>query len=551
MKKILLIIWSIAINGVLIMAQVQVADDVRHGSASLPDRKVTSQNTVEDDDRFGCTTITVGKKASDDGSVRTSHTDDSHRSRSNILITLAAKHKPDTKLTLYKRIWCDTTKMKSYLDVPVGEIPQAPQTYSFFNTAYPCMNEKQLGIGESTFGGRSELISEEGLIDCQRLCGLMLARCATAREAIRTAGQLLDEYGWIDAGECLTIADKNEVWHMEIVGPGKGKKGAVWAAQRVPDEHISINANASRIRQIDTQRPDEFMFSENVFEVAKENGWWNPDERPFEFCYAYAPASRNTMAGRRREWRVFNLLAPSLGLDPNAENHPFSVKPDKPVSLQDMVNVFQDYYEDTPFDLRKNITVADDSGRMVISPIANPFMIRDELKLHRVNGGWNELGERTIAVRFTMYATIIQCRDWLPDEIGGVCWFALDNVASSVYVPIYCSVTDLPKTYQTCGRITGFSRDAAWWAFNRLSSLATRRWGDTQKDLQEVWKPLQAEWFENQAIVEEKALKLYDPAKKSKVLDYLTKYSSDCGNTAVSKAWDLGDALWNKYDGMW
>jgi dipeptidase len=227
------------------------------------------------------------------------------------------------------------------------------------------------------------------------------------------------------------------------------------------------------------------------------------------------------------------------------------VKPDKPVSLQDMVTVFQDYYEGTPFDMRKNITVADDSDKMIISPLANPFMIRDELKLHKVNGGWNELGERTIAVRFTMYATIIQCRDWLPDEIGGVCWFALDNPASSIYVPIYCGVADLPKTYQTCGRITGFSKDAAWWAFNRLSSLATRRWGDTQKDVQEVWQPLQTEWFKNQSVVEEKALQLYDPKKKSKVLDYLTKYSSDCGNTAVSKAWNLGDELWNKYDGMW
>jgi len=543
-KKCFLIIWSIVICGSL-KAQISASDNDRYNGST------TTVREIADDERYECTTITVGKKASDDGSVRTSHTDDSHRSRSNILITPAANHKTGAKLTMYRREWCETTKMKSYSDISVGEIPQAPQTYAFFNTAYPCMNEKQLGIGESTFGGRGELKSDEGLIDCQRLCGLMLARCTTAREAIRTAGELLEEFGWIDAGECLTIADKNEVWHLEIVGPGKGKKGAVWAAQRIPDDHISVNANASRIRQIDVNKPDEFMYSKNVFEVAIENGWWNPEEQPFEFCYAYAPSTRYSMACRRREWRVFSLLAPSLGLDPNAENYPFSVKPDNLVSLQDMVTVFQDYYEGTPFDMRKNITVPDDSGKMVISPIANPFMIRDELKLHKVNGGWNELGERTIAVRFTMYATIIQCRDWLPDEIGGVCWFALDNPASSIYVPIYCSVTDLPKTYQNCGRITGFSKDAAWWAFNRLSSLATRRWGDTQKDLQEVWQPLQTEWFENQAIIEEKALKLYDPKKKSKVLDFLTKYSSDCGNTAVNKAWDLGDALWNKYDGMW
>ena len=509
------------------------------------------QEPFADEEQYQCTTVTVGKKASNDGSVRTSHTDDSHRSRSNILITPAGNHKPGAKVTMYKRVWCDTTKMKSYIDVPVGEIPQMPQTYAYFNSAYPCMNEKQLAIGESTFGGRSELKSDTGLIDCQRLCGLMLARCSTAREAIRMAGELLKEFGWIDAGECLTIADKNEVWHLEIVGPGKGKKGAVWAAQRVPDEHISVNANASRIRQIDTKNHNDFMFSDNIFDVALENGWWKPDDGPFEFCYAYAPSTRNSIACRRREWRVFNLLAPSLGLDAHAENYPFSVKPDQPVSLQDMVTVLQDYYEGTPFDMRKNITVANDSGKMVISPLANPFMTRDELKMHRVNGGWHELGERTIAVRFAMYATIIQCRDWLPDEIGGVCWFALDNPASSIFVPIYCGVNDLPKTYKTCGRITGFSKDAAWWAFNRLSSLATRRWGDTQKDLQAVWKPLQTEWFEKQKVVEDTALKLYDPKKKKNAIDYLTKYSSNCGNTAVNKAWDLGDALWNKYDGMW
>ncbi len=505
-----------------------------------------------EEERFECTTITVGRKASDDGSVRTSHTDDSNRSRSNIFVTSAKDHKAGETVTLYKRVPCDTTKMKSYANIPVGEIPQVSHTYSFLNSAYPCLNEKQLGIGESTFSGRKELQSELGLVDCQRLCQLMLERCSTARDAIRTAGKLLEEHGWIDAGECLTIADKKEVWHLEIVGPGKGKKGAVWAAQRVPDDHVGVNANASTIRQIDTADADFFMFSKNVFAVAIENGWWNPNSgQPFEFCYAYAPDSRVHMACRRREWRVFDLLAPSLKLDPNSENYPFSVKPDKPVRLEDLVTVFQDYYEGTPYDIRKNITVANDSGRMVISPLANPFMGLDELKMHRVNGGWNQYGERNIAVRFTMYATIIQCRDWLPDEIGGLCWFAFDNVASSVYVPIYGSVSDLPLTYKTDGRVTGFSKNAAWWAFNRVGLLASRRWGDEQKDVRAVWKPLQKEWFDVQKTVEAEALKLYDAKKPAKTIDFLTKYSSDCGTKAVNKAWDLGDFLWTKYEGMW
>jgi len=505
---------------------------------------------AQDDERFECTSITIGCAASDDGSVRTSHTDDSHRTRSNITVVPAQNHPAGALTTMYKRVPCDTTLMRSYLNIPIGEIPQVAHTYAFLNSAYPCLNEKQLAIGESTFGGRKELESEVGLIDCQRLCRLMLERYTTAREAIRTAGELLAEYGWIDGGECLTIADKREVWHLEIVGPGKGKKGAVWVAQRVPDDHIAVNANASTIRQIDTSNHDFFMYSPNIFSLAIENGWWNPAERPFEFAYAYAPETRVHIACRRREWRVYDLLAPSLKLDPNSENYPFSVKPDKPVSLQDMVRVFRDYYESTPFDIRKNITVANDSGKVVISPLANPFMTRDELKMHRVNGGWHDLGERNIAVRQTMYATIIQCRHWLPDAIGGLCWFALDNVASSVYVPIYGGVTDLPLTYKTDGRKTGYSKEAAWWAFNRVGTLSYRRWGDTRKDLEAVWQPLQKHWFEQQKHIEAEALQLF-AADPQKAIDLLTGYTNKCGNEAVEKAWKLGDDLWTKYEGLW
>ena len=296
-----------------------------------------------------CTTVTVGKKASADGSVMTSHTDDSGRSRTNMLVEKAADHPKDAMQELYKRVNCpaDTPSMPRYCNQYTGSIPQVAHTYQFLNTAYPCMNEKQLAIGESTFGGRGELRSSEGKIDCPMLCKLMLQRCSTAREAIRTAGELLKEYGWCDGGECLTIADKNEVWHLEIVGPGKGKVGAVWAAQRVPDDHISVNANASRILEINFKDKDYFMYSDNVVSVAEENGWYNKKQGAFRFAYAYAPESRAMLACRRREWRVFDLLAPSLKLDPNAENYPFSVKPDSLVTMEDMIRVFHDYYEGT------------------------------------------------------------------------------------------------------------------------------------------------------------------------------------------------------------
>ncbi|MGE0088759.1 MAG: dipeptidase [Bacteroidales bacterium] len=505
----------------------------------------------------GCTSITVGKLASADGSVMTSHTDDSHRTRSEIDIKLAMDHKAGSTTPMFRREADNSLAMPAYKNIKIGEIPQVAHTYKFVNSAYPCMNEKQLGIGESTFGGRYELQSDLGLIDCQRLCQLMVERSTTARDAIKLADELTKKYGWNDFGECLTIADTKEVWHFEIVGPGKGKVGAVWVAQRVPDDHISVNANASTIKEIDLNNPDYFMASENIFSVAKENGWWNEKET-FSFCYVYAPESRQAIGSRRREWRIFDLLAPSLNLDPNAENYPFSVKPDKKVTLNDMVMAFKDYYEGTPYDMARNIKSTDKDGKTIISPLANPFMPYDQLDISNVSGGWYDvdkktgkisfLGERTIARWYTMYATIIQCRDWLPDEIGGVVWLAMDNVATSIYIPVYCSVTDLPKPYKTPGRPKGYTTESAWWAFNRLGTLTAQRWGEMRHDVDAVWIPWQNEMFMNQQSIEEQAMKLYNPKKTEKTIEFVTKYTNDWGTKVVSKAWELGDFLWTKYD---
>lgn len=495
----------------------------------------------------GCTSITVGKKATVDGSVITSHTDDSHRTRSWMNIIPAADHKPGEKETMFKRIPCDTLAMPTYQHIPIGAIPQVSHTYQYLNTAYPCMNEHQLGIGESTFGGREELQSDSGLIDCQRLCQLMLERCTTAREAIQLAGILTAEYGWNDYGECLTIADKNEVWHFEIVGPGKGKTGSVWAAQRVPDDHLAVNANASTIKEIDPENSNYFMASPNVYTVAEENGWWKRGE-PFRFCYAYAPESRTSLASRRREWRVFDLVAPSLHLDPNAENYPFSVKPDSLITLPQLKRIFSDYYEGTDFDMTRNLTITDINGKTVISPLANPHMPYDMNLMLKINGGWGWRGERTIARWYTMYATIIQSRNWLPDPIGGVTWLAMDNVATSVYIPVYCSVSDLPLPYKTPGRPNGYTTESAWWAFNRLGTLAAQRWGDMRHDVDRTWEPIQNELFMNQEAVEKTALELYQQNKIRKMTEFLTAYTNKWGTTVVDRAWKLGDELWTKYD---
>jgi dipeptidase len=493
----------------------------------------------------GCTVVSVGNKASFDGSVMTSHTDDSHRSRTNMGIRPAADHPEGSMRKVYTREKCDTVAMPAYMFVERGEIPQIEHTYQYINTEYPAMNEHQLGMGESTFGGRKELKSEEGLLDIIMLSQICMERCTTAREAIMLIGKLTKEYGYNDIGECLHIADKDELWHFEIVGPGKGKVGAIWAAVRIPDGHVGVSANASRIRTLDLDDEDNYLASDNLTELAEEMGWWKPADGPFEFCYAYAPHGRYNYMCSRREWRVLDLVAPSLGLDARANDFPLSVKPDTLVSLEKMFEIFRDTYEGTPYDFVKNITQADKDGKQIKSPFANPFMPYDMYKVFDISetGGW--FGERTIARWYTIYATIIQCRADMPDEVGGVVWLAWDNVATSVYVPIYCQNTDLPASYKVEGRRTGYTRESAWWGFNRMSTLAGQRWGDMRWDVDSIFVPMQQELFNAQAEVERKALDISD---KQKRIDYLTRYSIEKGEKAVDAAWKLGDFLWTKWE---
>jgi dipeptidase len=466
-----------------------------------------------------CTVVTVGKLASADGSVMTSHTCDSHRTRSWFDIVAPNKHKKGSTVIMVKRVKADSaTAMPSYGHLPTGDIPQVEQTHGFINTAYPCMNVR-----------------------------LMLERCTTAREAIRLAGDLLEEYGWIDEGELLSVCDAREAWHLEIVGPGGGNVGAVWAAQRIPDGHVGVGANASRIRQIDLDDSDYFMASDNIYTVAQDSGWWDESRGPFEFCYAYDPTGRTSAAATRREWRVLSMVAPSLGLHPHSENFPFSVKPDSLVTLAKMVEIFQDYFEGTDYNFVKDLTWVNADGVTEISPLANPFMPYDMNKMLRINGGWGWRGERTIARWYTMYATITQSRESLPDEIGGVVWMAMDNVATSIYVPIYSGVTDVSEYYKTPGRVDGYTSDSAWWAFNRLGTLAAQRWGGMRHDVTAVWTPMQQELFGNQAAVEKKALELYEK-KPKKAREYLTDYGIEWGDRVVERAWRLGDELWTKYD---
>jgi dipeptidase len=486
-------------------------------------------------DAFACTSIMVGKKASADGSVITSHTCDSRKDRTWFDIAPARRHGT--------RALCSVYSGRRFITYPgdtvglevVGTIPQVRETFGYINTAYPCMNDRQLAIGESTFGGREELRNKKAMIACEEICRLVLERAATARDAIRLIDDLTREYGYNDGGECLTIADRNEVWHLEILGCGEDCIGAVWAAQRIPDGHIGVTANGSRIMEIDLDDPEFYMASDNAF----------------QFCYAYDPEGRRSMAARRREWRVFDLLAPSLGLDPNGENFPFSVRPDTLVTIERLMDIFRDTFEGTEFDMTKNMLVPDpeNEGTYIKSPYANPFMDYDMMPLFKINGGWGWRGERCIARYYCTYITITQSRDWLPDPVGGLVWLGWDNPAMTVYAPVYCGVTDTPPSYKVCGRHE-FRRDCAWWAFNRVADLSAQKWGHMRADVDSVRVAFETEALSSQAEIEKKALALHRKSPK-RCRAFLTERTNNYCERITQAYWDLGDHLLWKYTGKY
>lgn len=494
----------------------------------------------QEDEHFeleNCTSILVGKLASMDGSTMTSHSCDSNTDRTWINVVPHKKHEPGDMCKVYFQ----SKRSRGPADpgrLAMGEIPQASETYAYINTAYPVMNEFQLAIGETTFGGKRELKSDEGLIDCPELYRLVLERARTAREAIKIADELTKEYGYIDGGECFTFADPEETWHFEILGPGRGKKGAVWAAVRIPDDHVGVSANASRIRQIDLRNKDYYMASDNVFSLAEEMGWRDSEsDEPFEFCYAYA--SRRSMGSRRREWRVLSLIAPSLNLDPNQENFPFSVKAEKKLLVKDILNIFRDTYQETSYDMTKSLTAVNQKGETTKSPVANPFMNRELMALFNIQR------ERTICCSRATYLQITQSRSWLPAAIGGVVWLGYDNPAATPHTPFYCGISQMPDSYMVDGR-RGFRRDCAWWSFRRVSQLAMFRWQHMIQDIEKVWKAIENKAFADQGAVEKKALRLYEENPK-KAREFLTQYCLEMANKAMADYWELGDNLWSKY----
>lgn len=516
-----------------------------------------AQARIEEPD--GCTSIQVGRLATIDGSVITCHTcDGGYRQWVNIVPHQTWPDKTMNKI--YSGKMHTETPADLQGIVQTGEIPQVPETYRFLNTAYPSLNEMGLAIGETTIGGRRELVNNEGIFMIEELERIALERCRTAREAIKLIGELAKQYGYGDDGECITIADGKEVWQLEIMGAGPLEKGAVWAAVRIPDDHVGISANIPRIAEIDLKNPDRYMASENVFQLAQDMGWWDPKSgKPFKFWEAYN--------GRRpfsiREFFVLSTLAPSLKLTMDMPELPFSVKPEKKLSVRDVLALYRNPYEGTDLDMTKNMPLFPQMQRRrpgeappaqpaapaknVPSGIVSAWMPRDIMAIVNSLKPGTIVPQRTIPISGCAYATVLQVRGWLPPAVGAICWFSFDNPAMSARIPIFAGTTELPPSYGICAQ-HNFRLDSAAWAFRRANRLATLKWGQTRKTIDGVVAEFEDKAFADLPAIEKKVQEILaskTPDKEPFTVErYLTKYTNDTARAAVQKYLELGDKFW-------
>ncbi len=500
-----------------------------------------------------CTSIMVGKKASADGSVMTSHTCDSWY-RTWMQMTDSKDYPRDTITSIYKgRMHTEYPSSRDGMK-ETGTIPQAKHVYRFLDTAYPCLNEKQLAMGETTFSGRDTLRNDKGMFMIEELQRIALERCTTAREAIRLMGDLIKEYGYADGGECLTIADPKEVWIFEVLGEGPDKIGGVWAAQRIPDDHIAVSANVSRIGKIDFKDKDNFMYSDNVKDVAKRLGLWD-GKSDFSFWKAYSGGNyqKEEKNYSVRELFIMNELAPGAGFTADMSELPVSVKPEKPVSVEEVSRLLGSYYEGTDKNLSGRLKVKNSKKNIekgepdsVVSVFANPWMRPDEIAVYEAMGDSVMHNIRTVSVSWCAYSTIIQCRDWLPDAVGGVAWVALDNPGQSPRFPIFAGNTDVAELLKVCGQHRERD-DAALWRFREPNRLATVRWGQSREFTEPARDHFLKKGMMEMPMVEQLYLNYVKDGNEDEGKAMLTEYSKDFFGAAVNRWDDLNRRLWYQH----
>lgn len=519
-----------------------------------------------------CTDILVGKDATVDGSTIGTYSCDGARYAQ--IARIPGKHyRPGTMIPIYYTpdVYNYETYLEylEYLKNPtwIGEIPQVRRTNAYvnlqvwyFRDQVGGMNEYGLTIGETTIGGRYALRNSNGLLyiytglQQNSLMSLALQRAETAREAIQVMGSLAEQYGYIQSGEHVTVSDGDEIWAFEIFGPGADwdledypeKLGAVWCAQRIPDGHVGVSANRSRIGEVPLEETDYFMFSPNIRSLALEEGWWDGEE-PFIWYDAYAPSKWPNL----REWRVLSLVAPSLYLDPTDVRWPFSVEPDELVSVQDIMAIHRDSFEGTEFDVTEDPAFYYEyHGELVKSPMACPFGPRD---LHRLLG---VSATRSVATPSSVFSYVSQVRADLPNPIKGCLWLGFGPAATTCYLPIYSGVTELPESW-THTNLTKVDRGDSWWAFNLVDRLPLIKWQNAYEDIKDVRDPAEACFFENQPDIENAVINLYSShrpkgAKKTKkskktAQKWVTEYTKACMNAVSDGYWELVDYLLFKY----
>lgn len=491
--------------------------------------------------RESCTSIMVGKYASTDGSVITSHTCDG-RYRTWMSVEPAQKARKGRthevrKGTMHTTHRDDTTGVRTvgYIDLPEA-------TFAYLNTAYPCLNECQLAIGETTFGGPDTLRNPEGWFLIEELERLALMRCSTARQAIDLIASLVERYGYGDGGECITIADRREVWQMEILGCGKGCIGGIWAAQRVPDDHVAVSANIARIGQLRRGDDNWFRCSDNIEQVALRNGLWD-GEGDFVFWRAFNDDYAQGKNFREREWFILNSLAPSLHLTMDMPELPFSVKPDEHVDVRDVMRLLRSTYEGTELDMCRNLKVVNRQGDTVASPVANPWLTGAmQQTLNFIAPGTVDF-RRTVSVAWCSYSFVAQLRDWLPDAVGGVCWMALDNPGQSPRIPIFCGTTTLPEAYSMCGQ-KRYNADAALWQFRRANKLATVQWQATKEGHMAEVLRLESDAIRGLEALESACMR---EKKASRVSRRLDNYTQHVYGNAVGAWRQLEERYWQRF----
>ncbi len=495
-----------------------------------------------------CTTIMVGRLASTDGSVMTSHSCDGNY-RTWLEIFPHQKYDKGIMHSVYEGMLHTEASWDMTKVTKKGEIPEVAETYAFLNTAYPCLNEKQLAIGETTIYGRQELINAEGMFYIEELEKIALQRCKTAREGIALIGKLAEEFGYADLAECITLADPKEVWQLEIAGSGKGKSSSIWCAQRIPDENVGVCANIPRISDIDFTNHDYFMYSSDLQNTAKKLGYWDGKE-PFKFW--------KIINGKKpfqiREFYILSTLAPSLNLSFEAEELPFSVKPEKKVSPRDVMKYFRETYEGTQWDMTKNLFITlkekDKDGKEIEKKVKSPVMsnwMNNDLRtlLNEVKPGIVER-QRTIAIAGCSYSHVIQCRSWLPDEVGAIAWFSFDNPGESPRIPIFSGVLTLPPSFGICGQ-QRYRTDAAIWTFREANRLATVNWSKGRLLLEPAVKELEDKAFEELPALEKKVADLVKEGKNDDAKKLVTSYTNSFAGSAMNKWAEMKVTLWGMF----